>query len=136
MLAGRSAGAFAASLRVSNVAVFPPAVPTPTPISFTLASGNRIAFESNRDASADGRYSRALSRLKGYPTWTNEERADVEQYCARLRPQDVKALGMGSPLDAALDAPRWAAALSSRLSSNRPCDGGPDSPAQGQPDTL
>ncbi len=63
-----------------------------------------------RESRPDGRYHHALRLLNGFPTWTQAELDDIDQFVLSLSNLRCQARLLGSEVDAAIDDPRWRAA--------------------------
>jgi hypothetical protein len=70
----------------------------------------RLSLQMSRDIASAGRLRQCIEKLGGYPVWTSEMRRDLAQFAGQLSESERRARLIGSPLEAALADPRWAAA--------------------------
>jgi len=70
-----------------------------------------LAQQAARENRADGRYRRAQRLLGTQPAWSDDEKTEIEEYVGNLTENERKARVAGSEIDAALNDPRWRAAI-------------------------
>ena len=74
---------------------------------------NQVLYQQmSRDLASAPRLGQCLERLGGYPDWPEDLRRDLEEFLRQISPNQRKAILIGSPLEAALQDPRWQATLS------------------------
>jgi superfamily II DNA or RNA helicase len=68
--------------------------------------------QMSRDLASAARLRQCLGKLDGYPDWPDDLRGELEEFLRQVAPSQRKAILIGSPLEAALQDPRWQATLS------------------------
>jgi hypothetical protein len=73
---------------------------------------NRTLYEQmNRDIASTGRLKACLDRLAGLPEWPAELTRELSEFRQQVTTNQRKARLLGSEIDAALEDPRWKAAM-------------------------
>ena len=74
---------------------------------------NQILYQQmSRDTASAARLRQCLEKLGGYPDWPDNLRSELDDFIHQTSPNQRKAVLLGSPLEAALQDPRWEAAKS------------------------
>jgi hypothetical protein len=67
--------------------------------------------QMNRDIASAGRTKACLDRLAGLPEWPPELTRELGEFLRQITTNQRKARLLGSEIDAALEDPRWKAAM-------------------------
>jgi hypothetical protein len=74
---------------------------------------NQVLYEQmSRDSAGAARLRQCLERLGGYPDWAESLRGELYDFLSQISLNQRKAIVIGSPLEAALQDPRWEASPS------------------------
>jgi hypothetical protein len=74
---------------------------------------NQVLYQQmSRDLASATRLRQCLEKFDGYPAWPEDLRAELDEFVRQISPNQRKATLIGSPLEAALQDPRWQAAIS------------------------